>query len=92
MQIKNNDHHAVEREQAAAQPQKIDPVAKSNEAHDVGKQAANQQAKGEDWKKFAASPSAQPPANINDDKQVKASQEISRADIEAKLRENNIKA
>jgi hypothetical protein len=93
MQVKNNEHRAaVEHDPATTAPAKIDPVAESNKTQDVHKQAEHQQDKGKNWEKFAASPSAQPPANINANKQVEASQEISRADIEAKLREHTIKA
>lgn len=97
MQVKNNENRsAVEHEKQAAQTQKNDPVAEQNKTHDVKKQAEAQADKGKSWEKFAAQPSAQTPANVADQaaaaKHVESSQAISRADIEARLREHSIKA
>ena len=96
MQVKQNENRAaVEHDKDVTKPQKIDPVAESNKTHDVRKQAEEQQDKGENWKKFAANKSGQSPANVNQQahvKQVEANEEIKRADIEARLREDRIKA
>lgn len=96
MQIKNNDNHlALEQDKAVRGADKASHVVESNKTHDAKKQAEQQADRGQDWQKFAQNAHHVSPSNINDvaaAKQVEAGKESARIDIEAKLRENTIKA
>lgn len=96
MQVKNNDNHAaIEQDHKVREADKSQDVVASNKTHDVKKQAEQQVDKGRDWEKFAHKTPAHVPPNVSDvsaQKQVEASKESTRIDIEAKLREQSIKA
>ena len=98
MQVKPNEHkpgvEPVAETQSAAHAHKVDPTAEANKTKDVDKQASAQQDRAKQWDKFAAHPAAsvQAASHAHEVKKIEANEALAKADIEAKLRENGIKA
>lgn len=95
MQVKNDAHTGIEQDHKVHEANKGHEVTESNKTHDAKKQAEQQQDKGRDWEKFAQKSPTNVPPSVSDvaaQKHVEAGKESAKLDIEAKLREQGIKA